>query len=321
MSKIFITGIAGFIGYHLARKLFSQGHDVSGLDNFNDYYDSSLKRTRESKLTDLGIEVFDCDLTSESFKFYKNAHRLTTSQPSLEGVETVIHLAAYAGVRHSMLYPHLYIQNNIIASQNLIDRCEKDGVNRILHASTSCVMAGNPLPWKEDEKLGHQLNPYGYTKATTESQFKTSSIPNTISLRFFTVYGPWGRPDMALFDFTKNIILGNPIKLFNNGDMIRDFTYIDDIVNGIILLLDIKGKEIYNIGRGEKVNLLDFVHEIEKNLNRKAIKEMVAMHPADTQTTWSDTTKIKKLGYNPKVSIGEGIENFVNWYKSYYKVN
>ena len=201
--KIFITGIAGFIGYHLARKLFSQGHDVSGLDSFNDYYDPSLKRTRASKLSDLGIEVFDCNLTSSLFLHYN-----TISQPSLEGVETVIHLAAYAGVRHSMLDPHLYIQNNIIASQNLIDRCEKDGVNRILYASTSCVMAGNPLPWKEDANLGHQLNPYGFTKATTESQFKTSKIKNTTGLRFFTVYGPWGRPDMALFDFTKNIIAG-----------------------------------------------------------------------------------------------------------------
>jgi len=319
--KIFITGIAGFIGYHLARKLFSQGHDVSGLDSFNDYYDPSLKKTRASKLSDLGIEVFDCNLTSDAFKFYKNAHRLTTPQPSLEGVETVIHLAAYAGVRHSMLDPHLYIQNNIIASQNLIDRCEKDGVNRILYASTSCVMAGNPLPWKEDVNLGHQLNPYGFTKATTESQFKTSKIKNTTGLRFFTVYGPWGRPDMALFDFTKNIIAGNSIKLFNNGDMTRDFTYVDDIVNGILLLLNAEGKEIYNIGRGEKVKLLDFVKEIEKNLGRKAITELVPMHPADTQTTWSDTSKLQKLGYDPKTSIAEGVENFVNWYKDYYKVN
>ena len=314
--KIFITGIAGFIGYHLARKLFSQGHDVSGLDNFNDYYDPSLKRTRASKLSDLGIEVFDCNLTSSLFLHYN-----TISQPSLEGVETVIHLAAYAGVRHSMLDPHLYIQNNIIASQNLIDRCEKDGVNRILYASTSCVMAGNPLPWKEDANLGHQLNPYGFTKATTESQFKTSKIKNTTGLRFFTVYGPWGRPDMALFDFTKNIIAGNPIQLFNNGNMTRDFTYIDDIVNGILLLLNAEGKEIYNIGRGEKVKLLDFVDEIEKNLGRKAIRKLVPMHPADTHITWSDTTKLQKLGYKPTVSIAEGIEKFVSWYKDYYRVN
>jgi len=318
--KIFITGIAGFIGFHTAKKLHSLGHDVQGIDSYNDYYDVSLKRARASILTDLGVEVIEFNLTSDSFKFYKNAHYLTTPQPSLVDVDCVIHLAAYAGVRYSLDNPKLYIENNIIGTQNLIDRCEKDGVTKILYASTSSVMNGNPVPWDEDTKLYNQKHPYGYSKVVNESQFQMSSIENTIGMRFFTVYGPWGRPDMALFDFTKNIIAGNPIEVFNNGDMVRDFTYVDDIVNGIMILLSAGGKDIYNIGRGEKVQLMDFIHQIELHLNRKALLKMAPMHPADSKETWSNTTKLKKLGYAPKISITEGVSKFVAWYKDYYKV-
>ena len=207
--------------------------------------------------------------------------------------DIVMHLAAYAGVRHSLVEPEKYITNNIVGTHNLIEACKKADIKKIVYASTSCVMAGNPLPWNESEKLGYQLNPYGYTKATNESQFMASDFTSAIGLRFFTVYGPWGRPDMALFDFTNNIVKGNSIKLFNHGDMIRDFTYVDDIVQGIEIILnhamkwDIK--EIYNIGYGEQVQLMDFVDHIEKNLGREAIKEYVPKHPADTQATWSNT--------------------------------
>ena len=187
-------------------------------------------------------------------------------------------------------------------------------------------MAGNKLPWKEDDKCGYQLNPYGYTKMTNESQMMASKIPITVGLRFFTVYGPWGRPDMALFDFTKKIINGESIELFNYGRMVRDFTYVDDIVDGIKIVIENstrcnKLKEVYNIGRGERVQLMDFVTHIEKNLGRIADKKLVEKHPADTEETWSDTNKLQQLGYNPKISIAEGVEKFVKWYKSYYKVN
>lgn len=311
--KIFITGIAGFIGYHLARKLFSQGHHVLGIDSYNNYYDVSLKRSRAAKLDDLGIEVSYGDLTSTTFK--------SDWYNKLNDVDAVVHLAAYAGVRYSLEFPKLYINNNIIGTQNLIEACENWNVNKVLYASTSSVMNGNPVPWDENTKLYNQKHPYGYSKVVNESQFQMSNIKNSIGMRFFTVYGPWGRPDMALFDFTKNILAGNEISVFNNGDMVRDFTYIDDIVSGVTILLEQSGKNIYNIGRGEKVQLMDFIHEIEKNLNQKAKIKMAPMHPADAKETWSNTDKLKSLGYNPKVSIAEGVEIFVNWYKDYYKVN
>jgi len=311
--KIFITGIAGFIGYHLARKLFSQGHHVLGIDSYNNYYDVSLKRSRAAKLDDLGIEVSYGDLTTTTFK--------SDWYNKLNNVDAVVHLAAYAGVRYSLEFPKLYINNNIIGTQNLIEACENWNVNKVLYASTSSVMNGNPVPWDENTKLHNQKHPYGYSKVVNESQFQMSSIENTIGMRFFTVYGPWGRPDMALFDFTKNILAGNEIVVFNNGDMVRDFTYVDDIIDGVTILLAQSGKHIYNIGRGEKVQLMDFVGEIEKNLDQKAKIKMAPMHPADAKETWSDTTKLKALGYNPKVSIEEGVSKFVHWYKNYYGIN
>lgn len=318
MAKIAITGIAGFIGFHLAQKLHADGHQVIGFDNYNDYYDPELKRARAQELVNrCGIVVENGDLTDarfmEDWVYYKRP-------------DIIMHLAAYAGVRHSMVEPGNYIQNNVVGTHNLIEACTKAGVDKVVFASTSCVMAGNPLPWNEDEKLGYQLNPYGYTKATNESQFMASAIPTTVGLRFFTVYGPWGRPDMALFDFTKNIIAGNAIDLFNNGDMIRDFTYVDDIVQGIQIILekslqDSEAKEIYNIGNGRQVPLMEFVENIEKQLGRTAEKNYVPKHPADTQATWSDTTKLQALGYKAETPIEQGVEKFISWYKSYYGVN
>jgi UDP-glucuronate 4-epimerase len=187
-------------------------------------------------------------------------------------------------------------------------------------------MAGNPLPWKEDEKLGYQLNPYGYSKATNEAQFMApNGLDVAIGLRFFTVYGPWGRPDMALFSFTKNIVEGKPIQLFNYGDMVRDFTYVDDIVQGCCIVIqkalgEEQYKDVYNIGYGQQVQLVDFVNHIEENLGIKAIRELVPKHPADTHETWSDTTKLQALGYKPTTSIEVGVKNFVEWYKEYYNV-
>jgi len=315
--KILITGGAGFIAYHLAQKLQAEGHRVCGFDNYNDYYDVDLKYARARSLATRGIEVIKGDLVN----LVDVDFAVTTFAP-----EIVIHLGAYAGVRHSLDHPKLYIDNNINGTHNLIEVCEKRGVNKIIYASTSCVMAGNELPWNESEKCGYQLNAYGYSKATNEAQFMASKIPVTIGLRFFTVYGPWGRPDMALFTFTKSIIDGTPIKLFNYGDMIRDFTYVDDIVQGVNIVINRainttqNLKEVYNIGNGEQVQLLDFVSEIEKNVGKEAIRELVEKHPADTQATWSDTTKLQALGYKPTTSVKVGVAKFVEWYKEYYAI-
>lgn len=318
MSKIAITGLAGFIGSMLARELHAAGHHVIGFDNYNDYYDPELKKARAAKLVD------DCGIIVEKVDL-RNAKDLK-DWVYFKRPDIIMHLAAYAGVRHSMVEPGNYVENNIVGTHNLIEACYNADIKKVVYASTSCVMAGNSLPWSEDEKLGYQLNPYGYSKATNESQFMASSIPSTVGLRFFTVYGPWGRPDMALFDFTKKIISGNEIELFNYGDMIRDFTYVDDIVQGISIILEKTlsedyAKEIYNIGNGQQVQLMDFVNNIEKQLGRTARKKLVPKHPADTQTTWSDCTKLSALGYKPQTSIEEGVEKFVNWYKSYYEVN
>jgi UDP-glucuronate 4-epimerase len=317
MAKICITGGAGFIAFHLAQELQAAGHAVYGFDNFNDYYDPALKRARQQKLAEKTIPIVELDLKDpDKLSEYMKHHKF----------DLVMHLAAYAGVRHSMVEPEKYVHNNVVGTHNLIEACWSADIEKVIYASTSCVMAGNELPWNESEKLGYQLNPYGYTKATNESQFMASTIPVTVGLRFFTVYGPWGRPDMALFDFTRKIIADEEIELFNYGDMIRDFTYVDDIVQGISIIIeksltDRFAKEIYNIGNGRQVQLMDFVQNIEKQLGRTAKKNLVPKHPADTQATWSDTTKLQALGYKPKTSIELGVEKFVEWYKSYYGVN
>jgi UDP-glucuronate 4-epimerase len=318
MAKICITGGAGFIAFHLTHKLIELGHEVVGFDNYNDYYDPGLKHTRANILHDrFGVIMENVDLLDRK----KLTQWMKTNSP-----DVVMHLAAYAGVRHSLDYPDDYISNNIVGTHNLIEACNDARITKITYASTSCVMADNPLPWNEDEKIGVAKNPYGYSKATNEAQMISSKIDSTIGLRFFTVYGPWGRPDMALFDFTKNIVAGNPIQLFNYGDMVRDFTYVEDIVQGIVIiinrLLDNQDiNEIYNIGFGDQIQLVDFVEHIEKNLDRTAIRELVEMHPADTQATWSDTTKLQALGYKPTTNIAEGVAKFIEWYKEYYNVN
>ena len=318
MSKILITGGAGFIAFHLANMLKNKGNSVVGFDNYNPYYDPSLKRARVTELSKNDVVIHTADLNNKDQMF---------ELMSQEKPDVVVHLAAHAGVRQSLENPRDYIENNIIGTQNLIDACEANGISKVIYASTSCVMAGNALPWKEDEPTDHQLNPYGYSKRTNECQFKVSKIEKVIGLRFFTVYGPWGRPDMALFTFTKNILDSKPIDVFNYGDMKRDFTYVDDIVQGIgividrVLSVDNSINEIYNIGYGKQVDLMQFIREIEKNFGRVADKNMLPIHPADTQETWSDTTKLKALGYQPTTPVSVGIEKFASWYKSYYKVN
>ena len=309
MKKILVTGAAGFIGSQLTKRLQDQGYDVTGLDNFNSHlYDPELKGDR---VKHFGINVLNVDLCDE----FKLEQILQTFKP-----DTVVHLAAMAGVRDSMGKEKSYHKNNIDATQNLIDLLKKHlPTTRVVYASTSCVYAGSPVPWTEGFESGKQLNAYGYTKWANECQFQSSGL-NNIGLRFFTVYGPWGRPDMALYNFTDNIIAEKEITIYNYGDMKRDFTFVEDILDGIEVVLnnrDIESGEIFNIGRGEQVNLMDFVNEIEKNVGKEAIKNLAPKHPADTKETWSNTAKLQKLGYNPKVSIAEGVNRFYEWYVEY----
>jgi UDP-glucuronate 4-epimerase len=311
--KILVTGAAGFIGSQLSKRLMDDGHVVKGIDNFNSHlYEPQLKRDR---MVHFGLDIWGCDLKDP----IKTEALLRDFEP-----EVIIHLAALAGVRDSLGKEKQYHANNIDATQNMIDICKAHIPDvRIIYASTSCVYAGSQTPWTEGEETGKQLNAYGYTKWANECQFQSSGL-NTVGLRFFTVYGPWGRPDMALFDFTKNILAGNEITVYNYGDMKRDFTYVDDIIDGIECVLrhdDIESGEIFNIGRGEQVNLMDFIAEIEKNTGKEAIKNLAPKHPADTKETWSNTAKLEQYGYSPKVSIGEGVRRFYEWYKTYNEVD
>lgn len=312
--NIFITGLAGMIGFHTAKQLVSSGHTVTGVDNFNDYYEVSLKRERERILKDeYNVDVIDDDIRTVDY------------DTVLKGVDIVLHLAAYANPRHALAEPQLYIDTNITGTQRLIEGVERNGINSVVYASSSCVMHGQPLPWNEHDLPGFQNNPYGWSKRANECQFMHSKIAKHVGLRFFTVYGPYGRPDMALFGFTKKILENETIDLYNYGDMKRDFTFVEDIVQGVELVINDTYQqnavaEIYNIGFGESVNLMDFLHHIEDQLGKKAVTNLLPKHPADVPATWSDTTKIQGLGYKPTTNIASGVEKFVAWYKDYYKV-
>lgn len=311
-EKYLITGGAGFIGSQLMKRLVDIGETCIGLDNFNNHlYDPQLKMDR---VEHFGIDVRNVDLRNER----ELQHLIVDYKPT-----TIIHLGAHAGVRDSYGKEKQYHSNNIDGTQNLIDVCKMYVPDvRIIYASTSCVFSGSPLPWTEGNENGKQLNAYGWTKWVNECQMQSSGL-NTTGLRFFTVYGPWGRPDMALFDFTKNILAGNEIKVYNYGKMKRDFTYIEDILDGIQCVIDsdddITRGEIYNIGRGKQVDLMDFVREIEKNCGVEAKIILAPKHPADTLETWSNTKKLEALGYEPKTDVSVGIKNFFDWYKGYHE--
>jgi UDP-glucuronate 4-epimerase len=309
MEKYLVTGAAGFIGSQLLNRLKTRSAIARGIDNYNDHlYSPQLKSDRAHHFD---IDVRNIDLRNErELEKVIVAYRPTT----------IIHLAAHAGVRDSFGKEKQYHSNNIDATQNLIDLCKKHIPNvRIIYASTSCVFAGSELPWTEGKETGKQLNPYGWTKWVNECQFQSSGLHN-IGLRFFTVYGPWGRPDMALFDFTKKILAEEEITVYNYGNMKRDFTYVEDILDGIECVIDndVEAGEIFNIGRGQPVQLMDFIEEIEKNTGKKAIKNLVPKHPADTLETWSNTSKLESLGYCPDTDISVGIKNFYEWYMEYH---
>ena len=334
--KIFVTGSSGFIGFHLSKKLLEKGHSVHGFDSMNNYYDVKIKKTRLKILK---------EYKSFSFTKSKLENKKILSNSILKfKPKVIIHLAAQAGVRYSIENPRAYMDSNITGTYNIIELAKKINIKHLLIASSSSVYGANKrLPFREIDKTETQLSIYAATKKSTESIAHSYSniwkTPITM-LRFFTVYGPWGRPDMALFKFTKGIINKKKIDIYNNGKMYRDFTYIDDIVGGIIALIDkapnkkqfgkIKNDSlspvapfrVLNIGNTHKVYLLDFINELEKQLGKKAIRNYMAMQKGDVKMTVSDTTLLKKItGYNPKTHYKIGIKKFLEWYLFYYKID
>ena len=319
--RIFITGISGFIGYHTAMAL-SKEHSVFGIDDFNDSYDVSLKRERQKILQENNIEVIDDTIMNVDFyEIFKSERSIPRA---VSGVDIVIHLAGYANVRESLDKPFDYIINNIAATQRLVDSCETFNVPKVLYASTSCVMEGQELPWRDTTKEHyHPRSPYAWSKYVNECQFKSSKIPNHYGMRFFTVYGPYGRPDMAIHSFTKDIIEGNKIQIYGHGKMKRDFTYIDDVVTAIEILVNNQEKsDIYNIAYSKSVYVSEVITAIEEHLGTKADIELVKGSPADVTQTYGDISTMRGLGYTPRVHYTTGIKNLVDWYKQYYgKIN
>ncbi len=301
-KRVFITGIAGFIGMHLAQKLLERGDEVIGCDNFNDYYDPALKRERAAKLP----KVIECDINDPL-------------EEHLEGVTHFVHLAAQAGVRYSITHPEKYKHSNLDGFFNVLETLRKQPHIKFTFASSSSVYGHNKkIPFSETDQTDHPANFYGATKKSNElmaySYHKLYGIPTT-ALRFFTVYGPWGRPDMAYYSFAKAIQEGKSIKVFNHGKMQRDFTYIDDIVDGIIAAIDYEAPfEIFNLGNNKPEELLKMIQLIESHLGKKATLDMLPMQPGEIQTTFADITKAEKLlGFSPKISLEEGVDKFINW--------
>lgn len=330
--KIFITGTAGFIGFHLAKILLNEGFKVHGFDGITDYYDISLKKNRHSILSknknfsfDIGM-LEDQDLLKSSFRLFKP--------------DIVVHLAAQAGVRYSLENPRAYIDSNVVGTFNVIEECRIHKVKHLLMASTSSVYGANKeMPFTEHHKADMQMTIYASTKKATESIAHSYSYLHKMPItmfRFFTVYGPWGRPDMALFKFAKGILNKEPIDIYNHGEMFRDFTYVDDLVRSIRLLIDaipIEGSpvgandslssiapfRIVNIGNSQKVKLLDFIEAIESEIGIKAIPNFMPMQTGDVPATLADTSLLKKLtGYSPETNFRDGIASFIDWYRKYY---
>lgn len=320
-TTILITGSAGFIGFHLAKTLLSQGVKIIGIDNLNNYYDPQIKKDRNKIL-----KQFD------NYKFYKgdlanlNFVKKVLDENTSAGlsIDKVCHLAAQAGVRYSLTHPHAYIQSNIVAFTNLIDEAKNHGIKDFIYASSSSVYGKNKkTPFSVADRVDQPISLYAASKKSNELIAHTYHHlygMNCTGLRFFTAYGPYGRPDMALFLFTKAILAKQPIKVFNHGNMERDFTYIDDIVDGIIASLEHSYPyEIFNIGNNKSIKLNYFIELIEKELGDKAKKELLPMQPGDVASTCADIDGAKtKLGYKPNTPIEDGIKKFIAWYKEYY---
>jgi UDP-glucuronate 4-epimerase len=313
---ILVTGAAGFIGYHVAETLCSQGKTVVGIDNINSYYDPTLKTARLNRLEGLrGFSFHKIDLCD-----YDGLRELF-SRRQFDGI---CHLAAQAGVRYSITDPFAYQKSNNEGFLNLIELARHHKVKNFVYASSSSVYGSNTkLPFAESDRTDSPISLYAATKKANELVAHCYShlygLPCS-GLRFFTVYGPWGRPDMALFKFTKAILAGEEIEVYNNGDMKRNFTFIDDIVQGVLLTLSHPVPcEIYNIGNSRAEQLMDFIGKIEKNLGKKARINFLPMQPGDVPATIADISKLQKLGYEPKTNIDSGIKRFVEWFRDYYK--
>ncbi len=330
--KILITGAAGFIGFHLARRLVKEGHQVHGVDNLNDYYDPRLKQARLARLApELGfsfqcLDIADADATAQMFQ---------------EGAfETVVNLAAQAGVRHSLEKPRAYVYSNLLGFVNVLEGCVRTGVGHLIFASSSSVYGANvKVPFSVEDRTDHPVSLYGATKKSNEliahSYSHLYGLPVT-GLRFFTVYGPWGRPDMAYYKFVRAIDEARPIDLYNHGRMQRDFTYVDDVVEGMTRLLTAAPKQclreerpdelassarfkVYNIGNSQTVSLARFVEIIEEALSKKAIRNYLPMQPGDVPSTHADTETLSRdTGFAPHTPLETGIRNFVQWYQEYH---
>ena len=320
-KKIYlITGSAGFIGFHLSKKILSKGFKVIGVDNLNNYYDIQLKKKRNLILKKNKNYIFE----KIDIKNYKNLESVFKKYK----IYKVIHLAAQAGVRYSLKNPRSYIDNNISGFFNILEISKNYRVKKFIYASTSSIYGlQKKFPLKENFNTDNPIQLYAATKKSNELMATSYSYlykMDTVGLRFFTVYGPWGRPDMALFKFTKNIIKGKPIEVFNKGKHERDFTYVDDIVEGIIKIVFSKknkfGSQIFNIGNGKKIKLLKYIQLIEKNLKKKAQKKFLPLQKGDVFKTHSDTRLIKKhYNYKPTTDVNHGVKKFIEWYISNIK--
>lgn len=315
-KRIFITGIAGFIGFHLAKFLHEKGIFVLGCDNFNNYYDPLLKKQRAAQLLALGIQVVETDICASS---------LIDNLLIKNQITHCVHLAAQAGVRHSLTFPEKYVHSNLQGFTQILEVLKQHPHIKFIFASSSSVYGLNQkIPFSEEDKTIHPANFYAATKiageAIAHSYHHLYGIP-TIGLRYFTVYGPWGRPDMAYFLFTESIMQGKPIPVFHNGKMRRDFTYIDDIVQGTVAALDQDVKfEIYNLGNHHPVEILDLIKLIEKKTGKSAIKEFKPMQSGEVLTTYADISKSQKaLHFEPKTSLEEGMDKFLDWYLNIYQ--
>jgi len=338
--KILVTGAAGFIGYHLSTLLLSRGHQVVGLDNINDYYDVNLKYARLNDLGVAGEGVSEFGIENKStihsdFRFVRinleDRNRINHLF-EIEKFDIVCNLAAQAGVRYSIENPHAYVDSNIVGYVNLLEACRATKVKHLVYASSSSVYGLNSkIPFSTKDTVDTPISLYAASKKSNELMAHTYSHLfglATTGLRFFTVYGPWGRPDMAAYLFAEGIRNNKPIKVFNHGNMERDFTYVGDIVEGVMRIIEAsvekrKGNlyKVYNIGNNNSVKLIDYIASIEKNLGKKAEKIMMDMQPGDVAKTWADVTElIKDYDYQPNTSMEEGVEKFINWYKIYNNI-
>ena len=322
--RILVTGTAGFIGYHVAERLLARGDQVVGLDNLNDYYDPALKRARLRRLEGLpGFRFVQLDLADRAGM----AELFAT-----ERFDRVIHLAAQAGVRYSITHPTAYLDSNLTGFGHVLEGCRAQDIGHLVYASSSSVYGGNTkMPFAETDTVDHPVSLYAATKKANELMAHTYShlygFPTT-GLRFFTVYGPWGRPDMAYHLFTRAILAGEAIPVFNHGDMKRDFTYIDDVVEGVLRVMDrpavapVAGSapyRVFNIGNSKPVQLLDFIGCIERALGRTAAKRLLPMQPGDVPATYACTQALQDwVGFAPSTPLEDGVRNFVNWYREYY---